>query len=88
MGPAPLLIISKACCFISCECQISAIYIPQLLHASKWLLILPKMNVSGRVELKTKRQKEVRRGGVGWVSGGETEVCCVVEVEGLTFAFW
>lgn len=63
MAPAPLLIILKACCFISCECQISAIYIPQLLHASEWLLILPKMNGSDRVELKTKRQKGARGGG-------------------------
>lgn len=60
MAAAPLLIILKACCFISRECQISAIYIPQLLHASEWLLILPKMNGSGRVEVKTKRQKGVR----------------------------
>lgn len=58
MALAPLLIISKACCFISCECQISAIYIPQLLGASEWLLILPEINGGCSVELKTKRQKE------------------------------
>lgn len=65
MAPAPLLIISKARCFISCECQISAIYIPQLLRASEWLLILPEINGRGRVELKTKGQKGVSGGGGG-----------------------
>lgn len=68
MAAAPLLIISKACCFISCECQISAIYIPQLPHAGEWLLIFAKDEWSGRVELKPKRQKGARGGG-----GGGTE---------------
>lgn len=51
MASPQLLIILKGRCFISCECQISAIYIPQLLRASEWLLIfvlLPKMYGSGR----------------------------------------
>lgn len=51
MASPLLLIILKGRCFISCECQISAIYIPQLQRASEWLLIfvlLPKMYGSGR----------------------------------------
>lgn len=51
MASPLLLIILKGRCFISCECQISAIYIPQLQRASEWLLIfvlLPEMYGSGR----------------------------------------
>lgn len=78
---APLLIILKACCFISCYCQISAIYIPQLRHGGEWLLIffflsLPKMNGSGSSELKAKSGEE--GGGVGEIedsSGGKLQEC-------------
>lgn len=58
MAPGLLLIISKGFCFISCECQISAIYILRLLHAGEWLLILPKINGSGRAGIKNKKTKK------------------------------
>lgn len=78
MAPAPLLIILKACCFISCECQISAIYIPQLLHGSEWLLIFftkDEWEWPRGIKNKKRRQKEVRGGGGGG-NAGEIEGCC------------
>ena len=71
MAAALLLIISKACCFISCECQISAIYIPQLPHAGRMAIDFAGDEWSGRVELKPKRQKGERRRRRR--SGGGTE---------------
>lgn len=76
MVPALLLIILKGRCFISCECQISAIYIPQLPHTGEWLSIHPEMNGSGHVELKSKRQKEEEEEGLG----GKLADCFVVEL--------
>lgn len=72
MAPARLLIILKACCFISCECQISAIYIPQLPHASEWLLIFARDEWEWPRGIKNKKTKRGRR-RVG-LSGGEVGV--------------
>lgn len=72
MAPARLLIILKACCFISCECQISAIYIPQLPHVSEWLLIFARDEWEWPRGIKNKKTKRGRR-RVG-LSGGEVGV--------------
>lgn len=52
MAPVLPLMILKACCFISCDCQIFPIYISRLRQAREWLLIffflVRKMNRSGR----------------------------------------
>lgn len=67
MASLLLLIILKGRCFISCECQISAIYIPQPPCASEWLLIsvlLPRWMV---VAAKVYSRKEESQDEQKWV---------------------
>jgi len=63
MAPAPLLIILKARCFISRECQNSAIYIPQLAARRRMAIDLAGDKWERPRGIKKQKRRRKKKGG-------------------------